>query len=57
MRNRIEMICVGACGLAGAIVVIGLLARLSRSLVRICGVALIASLAFMVYKLVKERNL
>ena len=44
----------GVCGLAAAVLVIGLIARLSASLIRISGVVMLASLVFTVYRLTKD---
>ena len=44
------------CGLAGLGLLIGMIAHLGDTLIRICGVVLMASLVFTVYRLVKDRN-
>ena len=57
MMNKLGQISLGVCGLATVIVIVGLIARLSVSLTRICGTVLLVSLVFSVYRIAKDRNM
>ena len=54
MKNKVGLISMGVCGLTAAVLIIGLIARLSASLIRISGVVMLASLVFTVYRLTKD---
>ena len=56
MKSKLGLIGLIVCGLAGLGLIVGLIAGLAETLIRLCGVVLLAALAFTAYRLVKERN-
>ena len=56
MKSKLGMIGLIICGIAGLVLFVGLVSGLTRSIIRVSGIVLIASLVFTVYRLVKDRN-
>ena len=56
MKYSMGLIGLIVSGLAGLGLLVSMIAGLGDTPIRICGVVLMISLVFMVYRLVKERN-
>ena len=56
MKNKIALIGLGVCGTSAACLAVGLIARFSLSLIRLCGVAMLVSLVYSVWKIAQVRK-
>ena len=56
MKNKIALFGLGVCGTSAACLAVGLIARFSLSLIRLCGVAMLVSLVYSVWKIAQVRK-